>query len=285
MSMTDPNRDDCSQVRHLTDVLGYCRVVRKDRLTIMAPAGCQDPEKVADAVDQVLGLMERKIATMAHGLRLTRPPLTVGLFPDRSSYESYVHSERLRGLTGSWGATHPVRRLCVALSDANDRSGIDLRVVAAHECVHLWMLGSGFCPAWHCWPRWLHEGLALTWDHLAALNDGQSGFTEMAPNPTRLADWRRINAVFDWDHFLRRDLNTNRRNHAEDYAASWALSYALVTREGGRCLIELVLELRLASMRPFDGEPAERVALAWLRKRFGSGWPRWLASLKEPHGS
>lgn len=281
------------QVRHLKDALGSgVTVESRGRMRVVA-APTVPTDRVAAAliaVERVLANVDAWAESIAGGLALRRPNLTIGLFPDRLSYDEYLKIEGLSGLSGSWGATHPVRGLSVAVAADEPTMSVDNRVVIAHECIHLWALRSGLCPAVHAWPRWLHEGLALLWDHTAIENGTQTAFRKSAAinsdvvppvNPLRLADWMRMARGFDCEAFLRKDMSVNRRSHAEDYAAGWALTYALANMHGGSPLCELWQDLTLRNLHPSDGQPIELHVLRWAKARFGPEWDRMTAAVRD----
>jgi len=150
--------------------------------------------------------------------------------------------------------------------------------------VHLWTLRSGLCPAWQAWPRWLHEGFALLWDHLAtgeevtpmppASETNRAGI-RIAPNRERQRDWRRIAAATDVERFLRADMIKDHRRHGDDYATCWAVTFALATWGHGEWLTELMHHLSVLDLQPASGISAEQESLGWLKARIGGRWAKF----------
>lgn len=273
---------DHSGVAHLIRAIGSSAIVEKsDQLTLVVGNGV-NPAQVRSAIAAVahtISSLERWIESKRIALIRPRPGLAIGWFGDRNAYATYLDKEGLQGLSGSLGLTHPVRAVsCVSFG--ND-SAVDTRIVIAHEAVHLWTLRTGLCPAWHAWPRWLHEGFAQAWDHLAISSEpiateNQKGDPKVRKsftiNEERQNDWRAIAAKTDPGQFLKRDMIFDRRNHRDDYATSWAIVHAMETWAEGELLSELIHYLRVRDLHPFDASSAESISLAWLREKLGERW-------------
>jgi hypothetical protein len=278
-----PTRRNPDEIRvgHLVEAIGRSAVVESSgRTTLVVGSGLDETLTVAmgEAIERTLAALARWVDSQAVALKVRGPRLEVGLFTDRESYEDYLVREGLSGLTGSLGMTHPVRCVSAVLASG---SGEDLRVVAAHESIHLWVLRTGLCPAWHSWPRWLHEGFAQLWDHRATehvvqqahgITTAEPGRSRIEPNRLRQRDWCRIAASTDLERFLRRDMIADRRRHSADYATSWAVTYAMAHWGEGSILAELLHQLQVQDMQPYDGATPESHCLAWLQRRLGGDW-------------
>ncbi|MBI1323982.1 DUF1570 domain-containing protein [bacterium] len=274
---------DDARVAHLIEAFGGSGRVERAGRTTFVVANEVDSAAVRSAmvaVGRTIREIESWAAVSQAQVRNPGPSLTIGLFADLDAYDRYLVSESLRGLSGSLGMTHPVRSVCCAVVGESPH-GVDARTIIAHESVHLWTLRSGLCPAWQAWPRWLHEGFAQLWDHLAtAAGDpatatsqapGSSGF-RIEPNRDRQRDWRRIANSTDVERFLRTDMIRDHRRHGDDYATCWAITFALATWGEGALLPELVNHLVVQDLQPFSGVPAEKETLGWLKTRVGGKW-------------
>lgn len=275
---------DDDRVRHLISAIGASAAVRSfGPLSIVRPAAVD--AMVEDALGQAIPRCLQAAAawTGSRKIALPRPSpnLAIGLFGERESYEDYLNREGLSGLTGSLGMTHPVRGLSAVLVSEAETSVTQL--AAAHESIHLWALRTGLCPAWHAWPRWLHEGLAQLWDHLSAATDHprENAPGRIAPNRQRQQDWKRIAASTDIERFLRQDMIADRRRHGADYATSWALAFGLVHWCQGDLLAELLSDLQVRDLQPYDGGTPESHCLDWLKSRLGAEWRVFTATLAD----
>jgi len=281
---------DEARVRHLIEAIGRSVVVEPSaRITLVVGSGIDEALTLAvgKAIDRTVAALARWVDSQAIALKVQAPRLKVGIFTDRESYEDYLAREGLSGLSGSLGMTHPVR--CVSAVTASG-AGEDLRVVAAHESIHLWVLRSGLCPAWHSWPRWLHEGFAQLWDHGATepVEKTELGTSHAAtetvriePNRLRQRDWCRIAASTELERFLRRDMIADRRRHSADYATSWAMTYAMAHWGEGTLLAELLHQLQVQDIQPYDGATPESQSLAWLERRLGGDWKGFLRDVAD----
>lgn len=284
----DPERPnirtlDDARVAHLFEAFdGSCRVERSGRTTFVVANEVNSAavRSSMEAVARTIREVEVWLAVSQTQVRNPRPSLTIGLFADLEAYDRYLASESLRGLSGSLGMTHPVRALCCAVAGESP-SGVDPRTVIGHESVHLWTLRSGLCPAWHAWPRWLHEGFAQLWDHRAAAEGATapsnspvsvSSKYRIEPNRDRQRDWRRIANSTDLERFLRTDMIRDHRRHGDDYATCWAITFALATWGEGTLMAELINHLMVQDLQPFSGVPAEQATLGWLKSRVGTNW-------------
>ncbi len=281
---------DEARVRHLIEAIGRSAVVMScggSKLVVASGIDDAVTHAVGEAIDRTLAGPGRWIDSQAIALSTRGPRLEVGLFSDRASYEDYLVREGLGGLTGSLGMTHPVR--CVSAVMAAGSTAADVRIVAGHESIHLWVLRSGLCPAWHVWPRWLHEGFAQLWDHAATEIVVQkehgttvaTGSPRIEPNRTRQKDWSRIAASTDLERFLRRDMIADGRRHSADYATSWAVTHAMTQWGPGTLLAELIHQLQLQDIQPYDGSSPEGLTLAWLKQRLGPDWDRFTRAVAD----
>lgn len=274
---------DDKRVAHLIEVFeGSGRVERSGRTTFVVARDVDSASVrlAVEAADRSIEAVERWAALCHAPVRNLRPGLTIGLFAGREAYDRYLLTEGLMGLSGSLGMTHPVRSVsCAIVGEISP--GTDARTVVAHESVHLWTLRSGLCPAWHAWPRWLHEGFALTWDHLATSEEVTTNSTSLdsdlskfriEPNRVRQRDWRRIAASTDLEKFLRADMIKDHRRHGDDYATCWAVTFALATWGDGHRLAELMNHLFVQDLQPFSNDTAEKGSLGWMKTRFGRKW-------------
>lgn len=274
---------DDARVAHLIEALtGSSRLESSGRTTYVVAGGVESAavRSAMEAVDRTISAVERWVAFCRSPVRNPLPSLTIGLFSSLDAYDRYLVAEGMRGLSGSLGMTHPVRTVSCAVVGESP-PGVDARTVIAHESVHLWTLRSGLCPAWHAWPRWLHEGFAQLWDHLATSEDvtailpppesDRSKF-RIEPNRDRQQDWRRIANSTDLEKFLRADMIRDHRRHGDDYATSWAVTFALANWRDGELLAELMNHLFVQDLQPFSGSLAEKESLGWLKTRIGGKW-------------
>lgn len=217
-------------------------------------------------------------------IRISNPisTLVLGLCDDRRIYENYLKAESMDALTGSLGATHPVRLVSVVLTDPAALRQTTPATIAAHEAIHQLCLITKLCPGWDAWPRWLHEGVAMLGDHTPARSSKVARGTFASLNKERLKDWRNIAERFDLKAFMQRDLLRDKFNHQADYAACWALTHGLSTWQKGEELAAFLNYLELQTFQP-EHEPWSPIEIrssAWLTSQFGSRWESFANHVK-----
>lgn len=278
---------------HLHQFLGDgSRIVNIDNLW-----AAYQPSQIT--VDQVLRILNRVNWVRLDFIEWCRkkniflqhpdPIIILGLVSKEEEYNRYLKLERLEGLKGSLGLTHPVRLVSVLLTDLTALKSFDVAVVAAHEMIHQMTIISGLCPGWHAWPRWLHEGMAMMGDHTAAWNTSKSptsqsitegpGFGSL--NARRSKVWQKNAMGFEMKSFIRRDLLANPLSHSDDYAACWALTYGLAHWKKGRVLTELIDFLKLQELQPESQSTIETVTAEWLIQSLGDDWHDFIMSLQK----
>lgn len=280
-----PQADKAPGQAHLQSVLGpAAQVLSGDGLCVVAAAGLE-PGLATDAL-ATLDTTRTRFLSLLGSVRVQLPKphfqAEVGLFSKKTNYEAYLKREGLGGLTGSLGATHPVRLMCVVLADAAALGPVSAQVVIAHEFLHLVTLKSGLCPSWEAWPRWLHEGLAMQVDHLAGRPTAELKLTTKTtpPNTDRAQAWARMADRLDLREFLKRDLTRNPSSHQDDYAASWAITAALLRWQEGRLFSALLDTLALFEMQYEPDQSLESLSADWLVSELGDSWPEFVKLVK-----
>jgi len=280
-----PQADKAPGQAHLQSVLGpAAQVLSGDGQCVVAAAGLEPG--LASAALATMAATRSRFLSLLDSVHIKRPKMQfqadLGLFSKKNDYEDYLNREGLGGLTGSLGATHPVRLMCVVLADAAALGPVSAQVVIAHEFLHLVTLKSGLCPSWEAWPRWLHEGLAMQVDHLAGRPSADTTLSIKARinNPDRAQAWARIADRLDLREFLKRDLTRNPGSHQDDYAASWAITAALMRWQEGRLFSALLDTLALFEMQYEPEQSLESLSADWIVAELGDSWPEFVKSVK-----
>lgn len=283
---------DKRAVEHLKKTLGNRVITSPSELSCVVSAP-EVPrilaEQAVETVEAILQDLIRWLKKLDIPLRSHSEFITVGLFDKKNDYEAYLKQEGLEGLSGSLGATHPVRLISVALCNPLELKTTSPHVVIAHESIHLFALKSGLCPGWDAWPRWLHEGLAMLGDHAAEkrlktqANHSQnaarsnSSFDLFATRNDDRADvWKKSALKLDIPLFLRRDLTKNPISNDEDYAASWAITAALSNWQNGVVLQSLIQQLANGFMQYDATQTIEATTADWLKSEIGEKWPEFI---------
>lgn len=288
---------DQQSVEHLKRTLGNTVITAPSELLCVV-AAAEVPRIIAEqAVETVEALLQDFIGWLKKldiPVRSHSELITVGLFHKKTDYDAYLKQEGLEGLTGSLGATHPVRLISLILCDPMELKTTSPYEVIAHESIHLFSLKSGLCPGWDAWPRWLHEGLAMLGDHSAEkrLKRPSNLSKKNAPRPDsssqlfatrnedRARDWKKSASHLDISLFLRRDLTKNPLSNNDDYAASWAITSALSKWQNGSILQLLIEELANRFMQYESTQTIEVTAADWLKVEMGDKWPDFMKSAR-----
>ena len=273
---------------HLQAALGPGAMVLSGEMHCLVAAAGLEPG-LATAALATLEATRGRFLSLLNAVRIKPPKMQfqaeLGLFSKKTDYEAYLKREGLGGLTGSLGATHPVRLISIVLADSAALGQVSSQVVIAHEFLHLLTLKTRLCPSWEAWPRWLHEGLAMQLDFLAALNDtgriGPKPSNAIAlNNPDRAKAWARMANGLEIQEFLKRDLMRNRGSHEDDYAASWAITAALLRWQEGRLFAAFLDMLSLMEMQYEPEQSLESHSADWLVNELGPAWPDFVKSVK-----
>ena len=287
-------------IEHLKRTLGNRLLTSPSEFSCIIAA----PEVPRILVEQALETVEAVLQDFVVWLKKLNIPhrsgsecIAVGLFDKKTDYEAYLKQEGLEGLTGSLGATHPVRLISLVLCDPMELNATSPYEVIAHESIHLFALKSGLCPGWDAWPRWLHEGLAMLGDHSAdkrlkmrsnrsknATRSDLSTSLFATTNHERARDWKKVAMSLDIQAFLRRDLTKNPLSNDDDYAASWAITATLSAWQNGSILNSLIQELSNRFMQYDSTNTIEVTAADWLKSEIGEKWPEFIKLAKSLGG-
>ncbi len=162
-----------------------------------------------------------------------------------------------------------------------DRLSLDL-AIAAHEQVHQLIAHSGLVVTHASFPIWLHEGLAMQYEHVRG---GRWGGVSH-PHERRLAAWRALDPQPALPPLLR-DVGFGRGYRQGPYASAWALVYDIERNRPDDFLTFLDL-LRAPRVVDQPRERDARVSNAF-RGAFGDdliafqeGWRKRTRELKTP---
>ncbi|QDV33345.1 DUF1570 domain-containing protein [Tautonia plasticadhaerens] len=174
----------------------------------------------------------RQAARFARLRELDRAEAALDSVPPGARFRLELSGERPRVLDRD-AASRVISRLRREARREDLLQDLDRRhsegAAAVHELVHQLVVASGLAPAYHRFPVWLHEGIAMQFE---AFRGGRWAGLAAIP-PHRLDQWRSLRSAPPIEPILR-DEGFGAGYVADRYAAAWALVWFLRSEEPAR---------------------------------------------------
>lgn len=252
-------------------------VASSGRYVVVAPRG-RGPQ-LANFFDQLHRDVEVTLRARNLPIRPTEFPLIAILLPSYDAFVAYCRTEGFVPPPGVAGYYMPSSNRVALFED--ERLSLDVDSTIVHEAFHQVAFNVGLHARDGFNPRWMVEGLAMTFE--------PPGFRDSSPQLGRADRINRERWVTftqnqstrpaGWLKELVADERIFRSAPLEAYARSWALTFFLLETRGPET--QSYLKDLATHISTDDGSAASRVAL--FEKRFGRQWHLLEAELDRFH--